>query len=189
METPPRQPAFDLNVVAVHPAAAAPATALAVAEPIVAPLTVADREPSLSLRSIARSVPSVGQPESAPTSQAGNASAAPVAAAERGATESAPLQLVWRRGSPHDTASAAAAGSTTSAHGIGSGAGSAAPATPWTSPSTAAAADPAAAMISSAGAGRDSGGGMELEQIVEEVMRRIDELMRIERERGGEPWL
>jgi hypothetical protein len=186
IQTPAQPPAVGLNAAAVRPAAAhaSPATALAVADPIVAPLTTADREPSLSLRRVARSVPSVGQPASAQTSQAGNA-AAPVAAAERAATDAAPLQLVWRRGSTHDTA----AGNATSAHSADGGAAAAAPATGWTSPLAAGAADPAAAMTSSAGAGRESGGGMELEQIVEEVMRRIDELMRIERERRGDPWL
>jgi len=178
---------FDPNVVAVRPGAAyaSPATALAVAERVVAPPLTADREPSLSLR-VARSVPSVRQPVSAQPSQAGNAPAIPVAAAERGATDAAPLQLVWRRASTPDTVMAAAAGNTTSAHNAG-GAAAAAAATAWTSPLTAGAADPAAA--SSAGAGRESGGGMELEQIVEEVMRRIDEMMRIERERRGDPWL
>jgi hypothetical protein len=43
--------------------------------------------------------------------------------------------------------------------------------------------------MSSSGAGRDGGAAMELEQIVEEVMRRMAEIQIVERERRGDPWL
>jgi len=48
----------------------------------------------------------------------------------------------------------------------------------------------AAAAAAAAGAGtRDGAGGPDLDQIVEEVMRRLTEVQTIERERRGDPWL
>jgi len=47
-----------------------------------------------------------------------------------------------------------------------------------------------AADAAAAGAGtRDGTGGPDLDQIVEEVMRRLTEVQTIERERRGDPWL
>jgi hypothetical protein len=187
IESPARPAALDLNV-AVRPAAGAalPASALAVAAPVSAPAALPDREPALSLHRAVRAVPSHRQSDTARTP-----TAAPTAATERASTDPAPLQLVWRRGTPHDTHGSSAATAAGSVHGgSGSGAtGQPASAAAWSSSSTVAAADAAAAMAGSAGATREGGGGMDLEQIAEEVMRRLNELMIIERERGGDPWL
>ena len=62
------------------------------------------------------------------------------------------------------------------------------PATGSTS-TTAGAADPAAAMTASGAGMQDGGGKPDLEQILEEVVRRLAEMQIVERERRGDPWL
>src|SRR5262245_43938122 len=112
---------------------------------------------------------------------------APAAAAERGAVDAAPLQLVWRRGSPHETTASAA---NTSAHAGAAGSVVAATGSPAMAAASSTTLADAAAAAAAAGAGtRDGAGGPDLDQIVEEVMRRLTEVQTIERERRGDPWL
>ena len=115
---------------------------------------------------------------------------APTATGARASVDAAPLQLVWRRGSPHDAAAAASASGTSTHAGAGTSV-------------VAATGSPAAASFShrdrrdgrrrgdgaAPGGGMRDGDGIDLDQILEEIVRRITEMQIVERERQGDPWL
>lgn len=186
-DTPAPHAAFALNVVAVRPAGrdTRAAGALAVAEPVATPPPAVDRDATLSLRSTSRSGQPVRQPDEAAVPAAGTA---PTATAARASVDAAPLQLVWRRGSPHDAAAAASASGTSTHAGAGTSVVAATGSPAAASFSTATAADAAAATAAPGGGMRD-GDGIDLDQIVEEIVRRITEMQIVERERQGDPWL
>ena len=113
---------------------------------------------------------------------------APTATVAHASVDAAPLQLVWRRGSPHDAAAAASASGTSTHAGAGTSVVAATGSPAAASFSTATAADAAAATAAPGGGMRD-GDGIDLDQILEEIVRRITEMQIVERERQGDPWL
>jgi hypothetical protein len=154
--------------------------------PVDVPPPAVDRDATLSLRSTSRSVQPVRQPDEASVPAARTA---PTATGARASVDAAPLQLVWRRGSPHDAAAAASASGTSTHAGAGTSVVAATGSPAAASFSTATAATDAAAATAAPGGGMRDGDGIDLDQILEEIVRRITEMQIVERERQGDPWL